>query len=536
MSKGIILFFLSTVILAAGCQNNANQDKNVFHWNIAAGFNSLDPAFAKTQSNIWLVNQVFNTLVELDDSLHIRSCLAKSWEISEDGLQYTFHLRADVFFQDEAHFAGGHGRKMIASDITYSFNRILNPKTASTGAWVFHDKVQYDSAAHQYGFEAPDDSTVIIRLQKPYRPFLQLLTLKYCSIVPHEIVDFYGAEFRNHVIGTGPFMLKYYYEGEKIVLNRNPHYFEKPLPYLAAVVVSFDPSKQDEFFGFIKGDLSMMAGLDPSFKDNLLTGDGKLKDQFKGKFQFQKIPFLNTEFIGILVDSAIDHLPLTNKKVRQAINYAIDRNKMIRYLKNNSVDAGEYGFVPPYLLPGSKKYFKFNPNKARQLLKEAHYNSSEPITLTTTSNYLDLAVFLQRELEDIGIKVVIDNVPGSSLSDMKTQSKTNFFRASWVADYADPENFLSVFYSKNWSPNGPNYCHFKNAEFDSLYEQSLMEPNDSSRRQEYLQMQNIVMDEAPVIVLYYDKVIRLVGKNVSGLDENPINLVSLKRVRVAEGR
>src|SRR6185437_2248418 len=228
MSRGLILFFLSTVILGAGCQNNTHKDRNVFYWNIAAGFNSLDPAFAKTQSNIWLVNQVFNTLVELDDSLHIKPSLAKSWEINDSGREYVFHLRTDVFFQDEAHFPGGHGRKMVASDITYSFNRILNPKTASTGAWVFHDKVEYDSARHQYGFEAPDDSTFIIRLIKPYRPFLQLLTLKYCSIVPHEIVDFYGTEFRNHVIGTGPFMLKYYYEGEKIVFNRNPYYFEKP--------------------------------------------------------------------------------------------------------------------------------------------------------------------------------------------------------------------------------------------------------------------------------------------------------------------
>jgi len=532
MPRGLILFFLSTMLLLGGCQKHGHQDKNVFHWNIAAGFNSLDPAFAKTQSNIWLVNQVFNTLVELDDSLHIQSSLAKSWEIADSGKEYIFHLRNDVFFQDEPHFPGGKGRKMVASDVVYSFNRIVNPKTASTGAWVFHDKVATDSITHQYAFEAPDDSTVIIRLLKPYRPFLQLLTLKYCSVVPHEIVDFYGTEFRNHVIGTGPFMLKYYYEGEKIILNRNPDYFEKPLPYLDAVVVSFNPSKQDEFFSFLKGDLSMMVGLDPSFKDNLLTSDGKLKDQFRGKFQFKKIPYLNTEFIGILVDTTIDHLPLTNKKVRQAVNYAIDRNKMIRYLKNNSVDAGEYGFVPPYLLPGSKKYYEFNPEKARQLLKEANYSSNEPITLTTTSNYLDLAVFLQRELEDIGIKVVIDNVPGSSLSDMKTQSKTNFFRGSWVADYADPENFLSVFYSKNWSPNGPNYSHFKNAEFDSLYEQSLIESNDSARNQEYLQMQDIVMDEAPVIVLYYDKVIRLVGNNISGLDESPINLVSLKRVRM----
>lgn len=179
-----------------------------------------------------------------------------------------------------------------------------------------------------------------------------------------------------------------------------------------------------------------------------------------------------------------------------------------------------------------KEYYPYNPEIARQLLKESHYSSTEPITLTTTSNYLDLAVFIQKQLEDIGIKINIENVPGSSLSELKTQSKTNFFRASWVADYADPENFLSVFYSKNWAPNGPNYYHFKNKEFDRLYEESLVEPDYNKRIDMYIKMQDIVMVEAPVVVLYYDKVIRLKANNVSGLNANPINLISLKRVQM----
>jgi oligopeptide transport system substrate-binding protein len=304
------------------------------------------------------------------------------------------------------------------------------------------------------------------------------------------------------------------------------------LSYLDAVVVSFNPSKQNEFFSFAKGEQSCMIGLDPSFKDNLLTKDGKLKEQFKNQFQFEVAPFLNTEFIGILVDSALDKTPLQNKKVRQAINYAIDRDKMIRYMKNNTVDVGDGGFVPQYLLAVSKKYYSYNPEKARQLLKDANYSNTEPLTLTTTSNYLDLAVFIQKELEDIGIKINIENVPGSSLSDLKTKSKTNFFRASWIADYADPENYLSVFYSKNWAPNGPNYYHFKNADFDKLYEQSLVEGNDQTRTNLYIKMQDIVMDEAPVVVLYYDKVIRLKANGMTGLDANPINMIGLKKVRL----
>jgi oligopeptide transport system substrate-binding protein len=530
MASKHIIFFLSVLILGS-CGSDRQKDKDVFNWNIAAGFSSMDPAFAKTQSNIWVVNQVFNTLVELDDSLKIQPSLAKSWEISQNGYIYTFHLRTDVYFQDDSLFPGGKGRKMTARDVVYSFSRLIASQTASPGAWVFNDKVNSKNP-----FRVINDSTLSIGLIKPYRPFLQLLTLKYCSVVPQEIVAHYGKDFRTHPVGTGPFKLKYYYEGEKIVLERNPRYFEKdlegqPLPYLDNIMISFNPSKQNEFFSFIQGKLSIMSGLDPSFKDNLLTREGQLKDQFKGKFQFETVPFLNTEFIGILVDTSINKTPTRLKKIRQAINYAIDRDKMIRYLKNSTVDAGNYGFVPPYLLL-SKTYYNYNPGKARQLLTDAGYSSEIPISLTTNSNYLDLAVFIQKELEDIGIKVSIENVPGSSLSDMKTQSKTNFFRASWIADYADPENFLSVFYSKNWSPGGPNYYHFKNTDFDRMYEQSLVEPDDQKRKALYQKMQDIVMEESPVIVLYYDKVIRLKQNGLTGLNANPINLISLKRVRV----
>jgi peptide/nickel transport system substrate-binding protein len=115
---------------------------------------------------------------------------------------------------------------------------------------------------------------------------------------------------------------------------------------------------------------------------------------------------------------------------------------------------------------------------------------------------------------------------------MKTKSETEFFRASWVADYADPENYLSIFYSKNWSPNGPNYFHYKNEEFDKLYESVLTEADDAKRMAMYSKMQDILMQDAPVVVLYYDKVVWLKQNNVEGLEPNPINMISLKRVRL----
>ena len=204
-----LLIFLPTILLLFACGKPRENAKNVFYWNIGQGYNSMDPAFASTQANIWVVNQLFNGLVELDDSLHIIPAIATRWDISADGLLYTFHLRPEVFFHNDKCFPGGKGRKLTASDFVYSFQRLMDPATAARGKWVFQDKVA------ENGFIATNDSTLQIKLTKPYRPFLQLLSLKFCSVVPREAIEAYGKDFRAHPVGTGPFYLKYYYEGDE---------------------------------------------------------------------------------------------------------------------------------------------------------------------------------------------------------------------------------------------------------------------------------------------------------------------------------
>lgn len=498
----------------------------------------MDPAFARIQNNIWIVNQVFNGLVELDDSLKIKPGLAKKWDISADGLTYTFHLRRGVFFHDNEAFKN-IPREFTANDVVYSFTRLIDPSVASPGAWVFNGVI--DSLGGMPAFIAVNDSTFQLKIKKPFGPMLQLLSLKYCCIVPHEAVAFYGKDFRSHPIGTGPFRLKNYYEGEKLLLERNPVYWEtdsagKQLPYIDGAVITFANSKQNEFFNFAQGNLSVLIGLDKSFKDNLLTKSGELKERHHGKFRMEKTPYLNTEYLGILVDTALlGRSPLRLKKVRQAMCYAIDRQKMMKHLRNNVGVPGQSGFVPPSLMGETKTYYSYDPAKARQLLADANLSAVEKqraLKLATTENYLDIAIYVQKSLQEIGLNVEIDNVPSGTLSDWKASSKTQFFRGSWIADYADAENYLSVFYSRNWAPDGPNYFHFRNTEFDRLYEQSLRENDHSAKSVLYRRMEDIVMDEAPVIVLFYDEIIRLKHNHVQGLEPNPINMVSLKRVRL----
>lgn len=542
MTRKPLLIFLSILLLSGSCKRKERKVEGVFYWNLYTGVTSLDPAFARSLANIWATSQIYNGLVQLNDSLGVQPCIAKSWNLSTDGLVYTFHLRGDVFFQNHALFPHRKGRKLNAEDFVYSFNRLIDKKTASPGAWIFNDKVDT-----LHPFAAINDSTFEIRLRKTFPPFLSLLTTVYCSVVPKEIAEHYGKDFREHPVGTGPFQLKYYYEGQKLILHKNPHYFESVtekdgkisrLPYLNAIDISFIESKQNEFFSFIQGNLDLVNGIDQSFKDNILTKEGELKDRMKGKFAFEKTPFLNTEYFGFRMDSILQNMkPEQYKKLRQAMNYAIDRRKMMKYIRNNIGEAGEYGFVPPSLAPFRNhrhKYYEYNLAKSRRLLEEAGFPEGKGlpvIKLVTIANYLDLSIYVQRSLQDIGIKVSIDNVPASALSQAKTKGQTIFFRGSWVADYPDAENYLSVFYSKNQPPFGPNYFHFNNPEFDKLYEKALTENDESKRYQDYILMQDIVMEEAPVLVLFYDEVVRLIDKRIMGLKANGINAVSLKYIR-----
>jgi peptide/nickel transport system substrate-binding protein len=153
------------------------------------------------------------------------------------------------------------------------------------------------------------------------------------------------------------------------------------------------------------------------------------------------------------------------------------------------------------------------------------------IILSTTSSYLDLCEYLQHQLGEIGIKIKVDVNPPATLREMIAKSKLSFFRASWIADYPDMENYLSLFYSGNFCPQGPNYTHFSNPEFDKLFIESRTTVNDSLRALLYSRMDNIIMENAPVVVLYYDMVLRFTQPNISGLGSNPMNLLTLKRVK-----
>jgi peptide/nickel transport system substrate-binding protein len=498
----------------------------------------LDPAYAKDQANIWICNQVYNGLLQLDDQLNIQPCIAKEWKIDSSGLIYTFDLRQDVFFHDHEAFHGGKGRKVTAQDFVYSFNRILDPKIASPGRWVFN---KVDTAGG--GFLAVNDSTLQITLSECFPPFAGILTMIYCSVVPHEAAELFGSDFRRNPVGTGPFRLNIWKENIKLVLTKNKKYFEvkndDQLPYLDAVAVTFLKDKQLAFLEFVKGNLDFISGLDHSYKDELLTREGKLRGKYQDKFILLTVPYLNTEYVAMLVDTSLEvvkNSPLKHKNIRKAINYGFDRQRMIKYLRNNIGFPGNQGIIPPGLqaFDSSWTAYDYDPVKARQLIKEAGYQDGfqvPELKLHTTADYVDIFKYIQHQLEEIGIRLSIEVNPAATLMQMKTNGRINLFRASWIADYPDAENYLALFYSLNKAPAGPNYSRFNNLEYDSLYEISQTNISEELRKEVYRKMDQIVMDNAPVIILYYDQALRFTQKNIQNLGINPLNLLVLKKVK-----
>ncbi|GAA3955644.1 ABC transporter substrate-binding protein [Chitinophaga oryziterrae] len=535
--RTLIIILISTLV---ACKHTQHTDKQVFRYNVTEGIATMDPAFAKSQSVIWAVKQVYNTLVEPDNQLNIRPCLAKGWEVAADHKTFVFHLRTDVYFHDNESFIGGKGRKMNAHDVVYSLKRIMDPATASPGAWIFNGKVDIGK-----GFTAINDSTFQLTLLQPFHPILGILSMQYCSIIPHEVVEKYGKDFRKHPCGTGPFQFHQWEEGQSLILHKYPRYFEKDsagnrLPYLDAVKVGFLDNKATEFLLFRQGQLDFMNDIDASFKDEVFTKRGLLKKEWVGKMVLEKGPYLNVEYFGFLLDSTkevVKGSPTRLKKIRLAINYGIDRVKMITYLRNGIGIPANAGFVPaglPSFDTVKVKGYTYNPALSARLLKEAGYPEGKGlpvIKLLSIPIYEDFANYVANQLQQLGIRIQVEVMQKALLMEQTAKSEALCFRGSWMGDYADAENYLAVFYSKNPAP--PNYTRYANPAFDQLYEQSLQENNDSIRYSLYQQMDRIIVADAPVVPLFYDEVIHLIQPNVHGLGNNGLNSLELRKVYIS---
>ena len=587
----LILHCTLLILLFSSCgrDNSHDEDLKIFKYNESAGILTLDPIYAKDLPHIWACNQIFNGLVAFDDEMNVVPAIAKSWNISDDGMTYTFILRDDVYFHEDTCFAVkslSHRvaespsnfledlktRKVVAEDFVYSFNRVLDRKLNSSGSWIFSNvKSSQQPIANsqqlKYAFEAINDTILKIELTQPFPAFLGILSMTYASVVPKEAVDFYGTEFGRHPVGTGPFKYQYWKEGVKLVFRKNPNYFEKigeeRLPYLDAVSISFIIDKQVAFMEFVKGKFDFMSGIDARYKDELLTRDGQLRQEYEDDIYLIREPYLNTEYLAFFLGENDTLGEERSLALRQAVSYSIDREKMLRYLRNGIGTPGNYGIIPVGL-PGSETIsqqdnkttrqqdnglennsltcrlvdsltqsigYPYNPKKAEQLLKDNDLLGYE-LKLYTTQDYIDIAKFVQSALTEVGLNCKVEEMMPAALREKRANGNLPFFRSSWVADYPDAENYLSLFTTNNFTPQGPNYTHYSNAKFDELYQKSLTCNDIEERARIYHEMDSLMMTEAPVVILFYDEVLRFVNKNVEGLGSNPTNMLNLKKVKI----
>ena len=544
MLRTALPFALAFVLIFMSCKETDMQgdSRTIFNYNEMNGVTSLDPAAASNFENIGPVNQLFNGLVQMDDSLNVIPCIAKQFSLSADGLCYTFQLRNDVYFHDNVCFENGKGRKVTAKDFAFSFNRLFDSKVSS--ATTLLDKIDRSEKTNYKGFIIVNDSIFKIYLTEPFSAFLNILTMKYFSVLPFEAIDYYKYDFRRNPVGTGPFVFKLWEEGTKLILLKNKNYFEKDkhnvqLPYLDAVTLSFIKDKETAFMELLNGKFDMLSGADAFNTNEVLDKEANLRELYRKKFYLQKATFLKTDYIGILVDQELEIVktsPLKLKAIRKAINYGFDRDKLIKYLRNNRGVAAHSGFIPQ----GMKSYntalvkgYTYRPEKVSELLKEAGFPDGKglpELTLHVTNDYKEQVEFIQSQLAENNIKVNISVEKASVLRQAVNSCEYNLFKKSWVADYADEENFMSLFYSKNFSPQGVNFFHFKSDVFDRAYEKAQKINDLSEKIRLYQRMDSLVMDEAPVIPLFYDEAVRLVSHHIRGLNPNPMNLLNLKYV------
>ena len=559
MMRNVWLGLVALVFLTAGCGQRQCDEENlaIFKYNESAGILTLDPIYAKDLPHIWACNQLFNSLVAFDDKMNLVPMVAKSWDISEDGKTYTFHLRNDVLFHEDTCFyvqsafrqaqrpsvvevpepvEGPTSRFVTAQDFVYSFNRVVDKRLSSPGMWVFSSVKQ---EGDQYAFTALDDTTFQIELSKPFPPFLGILSMTYASVVPHEAVEYYGDDFRSHPVGTGPFKFQYWKENVKLVFRKNPNYFERDeagerLPYIDAVSISFLIDKQVAFLEFIKGKFDFMSGIDARHKDELLTYDGQLRQKYEDKIDLITEPYLNTEYFSFFIDPNDSLGPDRSRALRQAVNLCIDREKMLRYLRNGIGEPGTGGMIPVGL-PGHSNTigYGYDLKRAQRLAAENHLEGYL-LQLSTVADYADIGKFVQSQVEQIGLQCKMEVMPPATMRSMRSNGSLQFFRSSWVADYPDAENYLSLFTTSNFAPSGPNYTHYTNPKYDKLYDKALLCNDLEQRAKYYTEMDSLMMQDAPVVVLFYDEVLRFVNKRVTNMGSNPTNLLDLRRVKIGE--
>ncbi len=547
-------------VLFFGCKNGGyNQDSKQSEKNggtLTMADNvavvNLFPTAITSQVEAFVISQIHDGLVKLNSkTLEVVPSLAQKWETSADGKTITFHLKKGAFFQDDACYTDGKGPEITSKDVLFSFEGICT-KSPNNFQFdiMFKDRVLganefYAKKANSIsGFKIINDQTFSIELINPSYGFLSLLACPAASIINEVAFKKYGSALKT---GAGPFMYNNASNTDKIVLTKNPHYFEKDsaecaLPYLDSVVVLILPSIEDGLSLYENEKLDLVNTL-PSLR---------VKEVVEKHIQ---------EFISHPPKSILQHeaemvsqyyvfntkqKPFDNIKLRQAINYAINKERLVdNLLQGQAIGAANYGVTPNTFTGYDIKKIKgynFDVAKAKKLLAEAGYPGGiglpEVRVLVNSGNSRNssIAVEIQKQLkEHLNININFESLPNAQKFELEMQGKSDIYREAWVADYSSPEAFLSLFVGENVpatfdEPSFPNTGRYQNAEYDALFKKGRNNVNKDSSYAYYMKAEQLLINDACIIPLWYEGSYRMLKNNVKNLHLNAMRYYDLRGV------
>lgn len=567
------LISISLLLLLAACgggnqhqQNEQHEGKGgikyggIFRYNETEYFKSLYPLGITEVVGHRIVTQVYEGLVRFNPKdLTIEPLLADRWEVDSSATVYTFHLHQGVMFHDDECFPNGKGRALTAKDFEYCFTLLCSPDPknqgftfardvikGATALYTAREKKQHDAdELAAFGVKALDDSTLQITLEKPYGDFMNKLALPFFNVFPHEALEKYKGDILNKAVGTGPYTLKSLKQDEAVFLARNPNYWGKDefgnqLPYMDAIKISFIKEDKTEMLEFSKGNLEMKYRLPFSMIDEILDDKKQLKGEYT-KFVLQSRPEYTTQYFGFLVKDKV----FSNKNVRLAFNYAIDRAAICDYSAKGEGVPALSGFVP-LEMPGydnsQVKGYTFDVAKAKDYMAKAGYPDGKGfpnITLEINSGggrNLDIAEAVKKMLtENLNINIDISQVVWAQHTNNVETGKTYFWRFAWIADYPDPINFLNLYYGKNVpatmaEPAYANPTRYTNPDYDKVYEQALVTADAKERNKLYAKLDQMIVDDAPCLLIYYSMNRRLLQPYVRNFFNNGMEYRNFREV------
>ncbi len=574
MKKLILPFIAFLFILSCGPEKPSEGELRelpggkfaggVLRMNEVEDFRNLYPLDMTEIGSMHIGSQIYEGLVKLSQSdLSILPAIADTFYKNDDATVWTFPIRKGVRFHNDSCFEGDEGRELTAHDIKWAFDNVCTSSPHNQGYTItFKGRVvgadeYYQSTRDKKplpggvsGIKVLDDYKIEITLVKSFAGFLNILATQYCFIFPKEALEKYGEDgLRAKAVGTGAFALKTVKEGEAVILERNPNYWGKDehgnqLPYLDAVRFSFIKEKKQEFLEFRKGNLDLIFRIPNENIEDILGSLDKAKEN--RPFEIQVTPAMNIFYYGFFNATK----PFNDKRVRLAFNHAIDRNKIVDYTLKGEGIAAIHGIVPPAASFESKGYnfkalkgYTYDPDLAKKLLAEAGYPEGKgfpAINLQINSgggdrNGLTAQVVQSMLKENLNIEIGIETLPGTQHWDKLESGKALFWRAGWIADYPDPETFLTLLYSAHIPPNLTdrsyvNTTRFSNAKYDSLFVAALREVDDAKRAALYMQADQVGIDEAAIMPIFYDETYRLIQKNVMDFPINAMEYRDASRI------